>query len=180
MASNVPWVVDFIHSSPKSGDISVWESALSKKTILFSDFLLLLAKKTKNEKRVIFHRNGKMGSWISHMLYPIHSTKWWDQKKFKKTYCRVTFWFGRKMGRIGCRPWKCVKFKKKKFLLFMAIMWLVDCIHKTFCQTFSVGARTHNVRRPKNAYFSHKTWSNPYGTVQAPRSKLLTLGRPLG
>ena len=95
------------------------KQVLWQKTILFRDFLLLLAKNTKNEKQVIFHGNGKSGSWISHMLYPIHSTKWWDQKKLKKTYCRMTFWFGRKMGRMGCRPWRRAKSKN----VFLSSSW---------------------------------------------------------
>ena len=47
MASNVPWVFDFIHASHKSGDLSVWESVYSKE---ISNFLVLSAKMTKNEK----------------------------------------------------------------------------------------------------------------------------------
>ena len=34
MASNVPWVVDIIHASHKSGDLSVWESAYSKEMLI--------------------------------------------------------------------------------------------------------------------------------------------------
>ena len=66
------------------------------------------------------------------------------------------------------------------FLQLMAIMWLVDCQHNDFCLTNYISTRECYVNRPKKAYFSLITWLSPYGTVQAPRSKLLTLGRPPG
>ena len=46
MASNVPWVVDFIHLSPKSGDFSVWESGFAE-NYPFWRFLTPISQKDK-------------------------------------------------------------------------------------------------------------------------------------
>ena len=52
-------------------------------TTLFSKFLLLYAQKVKIGKTVIKNSYGKMGSWISHMFYLIHSAIDSDKKKIQ-------------------------------------------------------------------------------------------------
>ena len=85
------------------------------KNIRFRAFLLISAKKAKKRETVFIQINRKTGSWILYMYYLIHSGTCWDKKISKKTTSTRTFRLGRKMGRNGCRPWKCPKCKKENF-----------------------------------------------------------------
>ena len=69
---------------------------------------------------------------------------------------------------------------KNFFLQVMATTWLVDSLLVNFCQTNYIAERRHDLKRPKKASFEPRTWFPSHGPVQAPRSKLFTLGRPPG
>ena len=75
--------------------------------------MLKLAKNVKNGKKWILKEYGKRTSWILYMCFLTYGTKCQSKKIWKKMTGRCTFWPGRKMGRSGCRPWKCAKLKKK-------------------------------------------------------------------